>query len=384
MDKIYKLGEICEVKSGYKQKLNNPLYWKDGTVSYYRGGEVESKTVNPSRKLTEYAVKNLKIPLTTENSLLFSAIGTVGSIFYSGKPGLAYSGTVLCLEPNLKIVNPNYLYYLLSANKEKIKQTTTGSTIPMLSINSFSSIKVSLPPLPEQNQILQKFQIVYDKIFKSEIVYNNRLLEIIKTILEYADLLFLKYRDSEIKIKDYFKLVRGKTPSTKNKEYYENGTIKWINSGVLTNLYFLTEYTLPSKLVTEKAVKECDLKYGKINSVLITRIQLDSDKIAWCQNDDIIIGDSIWNLISDNKLENATLFFALRMWINKHKRGYSHGSIIQMLRSAEIMNMKINWVSNPAHQKKFFTILDSKLAKIRDLHSQIRDLLLLKYFGKKN
>jgi len=73
---------------------------------------------------------------------------------------------------------------------------------------------------------LTKFQIVYDKLFKSEIVYSNRLLEIIKTILEYADLLFLKYKDSQIKIKDHFKLIRGKTPPTDNKEYYENGTIK--------------------------------------------------------------------------------------------------------------------------------------------------------------
>ena len=87
-------------------------------------------------------------------------------------------------------------------------------------------ISVSLPSVIGQKLILTKFQIVYDKLFKSEIVYNNRLLEIIKTILEYADLLFLKYKDSQIKIKDHFKLIRGKTPPTDNKEYYENGTIK--------------------------------------------------------------------------------------------------------------------------------------------------------------
>ncbi|CAG8832856.1 20141_t:CDS:1, partial [Racocetra persica] len=149
--------------------------------------------------------------------------------------------------------------------EKKIKSLAYGSAVPMLTKTALSTLLIRLPSLQEQTQILQKFQIVYDKLFKSEIVYNNRLLEIIKTILEYADLLFLKYRDSEIKIKDYFKLVRGKTPSTKNPEYYENGTIKWINSGVLTNLYFLTEYTSPSKLVTEKAVKECGLAYAQIN-----------------------------------------------------------------------------------------------------------------------
>ncbi|KLL04847.1 MAG: type I restriction endonuclease subunit S [Mycoplasmataceae bacterium RV_VA103A] len=212
-------------------------------------------------------------------------------------------------------------------------------------------------------------------------------------ILEYADLLFLKYRDSEIKIKDYFKLVRGKTPSTKNPEYYENGTIKWINSGVLTNLYFLTEYTSPSKLVTEKAVKECGLAYAQINSTLISIIRISEfDKVAWVQKNDFSLGTGICNFVikerGNQKEKNATLFFALR---SLDLSAYSIGSMFPSIQTSVLINMKINWVSNPAHQKKFFTILDSKLAKIRDLHSQIRDLhsqirdlLLLKYFGKKN
>src|SRR5829696_1792029 len=99
-------------------------------------------------------------------------------------------------------------------------------------------------------------------------------------LLEYGDCLFQKYQDSQIKIKDHFKLVRGKTPPTKNPEYYQNGTIKWINSGVLTNLYFLTDKTPASKLVTEKAIQECQLFYAQPNSVLISDIDLDKNKIV--------------------------------------------------------------------------------------------------------
>ncbi|CAH1755737.1 9165_t:CDS:1 [Entrophospora sp. SA101] len=139
---------------------------------------------------------------------------------------MAYAGTVLCLEPNTEIINTNYLYYLLSANKQKIKQATTGSTIPMLSIGSFSSIKIFLPSLQEQEKILQKFQIVYNKLFQSEVIYQDFLLKMIKKILELGDLLFMKYKDSQIKIKDHFQLIRGKTPPTKNPEYYEKGSIK--------------------------------------------------------------------------------------------------------------------------------------------------------------
>src|SRR5437762_14362928 len=113
----------------------------------------------------------------------------------------------------------------------------------------------------------------------------------IKKYLELGDLLFLKYRDSQIKIKDHFQLIRGKTPPTKNPEYYQNGTIKWINSGVLTNLHFLTDKTPVSKLVTEKAVQECQLFYAQPNTVLISGIDFNiDDKIVWNQINNFITG----------------------------------------------------------------------------------------------
>lgn len=111
--------------------------------------------------------------------------------------------------------------------------------------------------------------------------------------VKLGDLYFKKFMDSQIRIKDHFKLVRGKTPATNNKEYYENGTIKWINSGVLTNLYFLTDKISARKLISQKAIKECSLNFTKKNSVLITRHQLDPSKVVFCQVDDITIGDSV-------------------------------------------------------------------------------------------
>ena len=51
-------------------------------------------------------------------------------------------------------------------------------------------------------------------------------LELPKTpFLPLGDLLFQKYKDSQIKIKDHFRLTCGKTPPTKNPEYYENGNL---------------------------------------------------------------------------------------------------------------------------------------------------------------
>lgn len=165
-------------------------------------------------------------------------------------------------------------------------------------------------------------------------------------LLKIGDLLFQKYKDSQIKIKDHFKIITGKTPSTKNPEYYENGTIKWMSSGVLTNLYFLTKATKPSKLITEKAVQKCRLNYAKPNSVLIANIDLDKNKISWVGNNfNYYLGTDVWmfnqnciNLVSD-KYFAAVLFFALRQ---TDFEIYKTGLILKRLQAPTLLNMKID------------------------------------------
>ncbi|RHZ37167.1 OB-fold nucleic acid binding domain-containing protein [endosymbiont GvMRE of Glomus versiforme] len=172
-----------------------------------------------------------------------------------------------------------------------------------------------------------------------------------------------------------------------NLEYHEINTLPWINSGVLTNLYFLTGYTLPSKLVSERAKNEYKLPAAKPQNVLISDIDLNPTKIVWVMKNSTkgthvwqLLGTHVWQLLGTDVCENSTLFFALRSIDFKQ---YASGSIINHLQRSVLMNLKINWVSNPNKQKIFFTILNSKLAKIKDLHSKIKDLLLLKYFGSK-
>jgi len=177
-------------------------------------------------------------------------------------------------------------------------------------------------------------------------------LELPKTLfLPLGDLLFQKHKDSQIKIKDYFTLKCGKTPFTKNLEYYENGTIKWINSGVLTNSFVLTDDTEPSKLITEKAVQEKKLKFTKKKTVLFSLIGLN---ITWCWSDNFVYTHSIISFENEKELNCATLFFALRQ-VNLKK--HASGCVFQALTKSGLSNMKIDWVANPKKQKIFLTLL---------------------------
>ena len=392
MGKNYKLGEIFRIRSGYTPDTQEKKYWcshkeECECVPWFTGKDITEKNVGETaRKITPLAVRELKMKLTTENSVLFNYLEC--SPYYLGVKGITCQGGggTHILEPNLELVEPNYLYYLLLSVKEKMRSWRSGTAQLKIRGQELVRIEVALPALERQRLILSKFRVVYDKIFKSEVIYNDRVREVVKTVLEYGDCLFLKYKDSQIKIKDHFQLIRGKTPPTNNKEYYEKGTIKWINSGVLTNLYFLTGETKASKLVSEKAVRECQLNYARLNSVLISGIDFNiDDKIVWNRTNDFVAGTGIYGFISDNQLENAALFFALRNTRKNiiQKICLKGATQFTSIRGSELVNFPLWWVSNLEKQKKLWTILNSRLAEIKDLHEQIKDLLLLKYFGGK-
>ncbi|CAG8455477.1 21721_t:CDS:1 [Gigaspora margarita] len=166
-----------------------------------------------------------KLPLTTKNSLLLTTLGTIGKVFCPGIAGCAFASTIICLEPNLDLVLPQFLYYYLQSKENQISKLVAGSTVPMLTKSTLSEFPVFLPSLEEQKKILTQFQIVYNQIFASEIHYQDNLQKIIQKHLKIGDLLFQKHRDSTIRIKDQFQLICGRTPPSKEEHSLQKKNI---------------------------------------------------------------------------------------------------------------------------------------------------------------
>jgi len=177
-------------------------------------------------------------------------------------------------------------------------------------------------------------------------------------LLLLGDLLFQKYKDGQIKIKDHFKLVRGKTPPTKNPQYYENGISPWLNGGALTNLYFLTDYTEPSKLINLQVQENCKLLKAKPRSIIFSNVNTDKKRLVWVNSSltQFYLGEHIWQIDNSNELTTATLFFALRQL---NFDFCSNGSIFKEVKALLFMNMKINWVSDPTKQRIFLALLNN-------------------------
>ncbi|MDR2133648.1 MAG: restriction endonuclease subunit S, partial [Treponema sp.] len=81
-------------------------------------------------------------------------------------PKTSFSGFTIRLRPNLEKVHPKYLcYYLRTKNvREKLTRNSGGSNIKSLNQTLLFSLKVPLPPLPEQQKIAAEIEKLEDEI----------------------------------------------------------------------------------------------------------------------------------------------------------------------------------------------------------------------------
>ena len=158
-------------------------------------------------------------------------------------------------------INVKFLFYVLSIETKKYVNRGMGNA--KLMSNVMSKIKVPVPPLPVQEEIVR----ILDSFTKLNEELNQELIIRKKQYEYYRDSL-LNFNDDVpvIKLKNLIKSsCSGATPKKRNASYYNNGTIPWIRTqDVKFNEIYSVEGT-----VTEKAVQETGVKWINKNCVII-------------------------------------------------------------------------------------------------------------------
>jgi type I restriction enzyme S subunit len=201
------------------------------------------------------------------DDILLTKDGSIGRVAVVDRDGICINQSVALLRPNDKIL-PHFLKYLLLTPhyQEVMERDSDGSTIKHIYITRVDKMQVAVPPIDEQKSILSVIQTLDDKIelnrrmnetleaiaraiFKSWFVdfdtvrakANGESPESICRRLgltpELLSLFPDRFQDSELgeiperwevsEVGDVVKVVGGATPSTKNPEYWDGGTIHW-------------------------------------------------------------------------------------------------------------------------------------------------------------
>lgn len=201
---------------------------------------------------------------------------------------------MVLIKPNKKICNNRFLLYSLVSKyvQQQIKKSdNSGSIVSNLCIPDLEQLRIPIIPIDSQEKVANILSLIDCKIDTNNKI-NSELEQIAKTLYDYWFVQFdfpnknglpyktsggvMEYNDelrrkipqgwSVNKVGDILETSLGGTPSTLNKEYWENGTINWLSSGEMSNFPIVKA----DSKITQEAVRNSATKLMQKGTVALS------------------------------------------------------------------------------------------------------------------
>ena len=237
--------------------------------------DLDGKYISSSKEcISDEAAKNIK--LVKRGTVIMSFKLTIGKTAIAGKDLYTNEAIMAFNLRNGYDIDASFLYYYLKNYRwEGSNKAVMGITLNKATI---SKHKIAIPPKSTQLSIVSEL----DKL--------NELIQIKKEQLKDYDALaqsifYEMFGDPvenekgwEVKtFGDCFSIGAGGTPSTKVKEYWDNGTIPWIGSNMCQNC-IITE--TDGKFITEEGLNHSSTKLLSPGTVLVALVGATIGKVG--------------------------------------------------------------------------------------------------------
>ena len=191
-------------------------------------------------------------------------VACLNQVYY--QEGRFALGNILCAVTPLKEseLSAKFLYYYLNLKKDTlIVPLMKGGANVSLTVNSLKKVKVAIPPLLVQDEIverLQTFEELLDTLSSELSARRNQYKYYSQQLLEEY-----KKESRKVPISALGKWQGGKTPSMQEKRFWENGSIPWISSKDMKSPVL----TDTEDHITEAALSEASMNLLPEESVAI-------------------------------------------------------------------------------------------------------------------
>lgn len=271
-----RLGAIAEIVTGGTPSKKHPEYY-GGNFPFYKPSDLDQGrlTYDASEYLSEEG-KNVS-RIIPKNSTAVCCIGSIGKCGY-----LMCEGTTnQQINSAIPKINSLCLYYYLCTENfvQDLLSMASATTIAIVNKSKMESCAFPLPPLSEQQRIVERIEELLAKLDEAK----ERLQEVADSFaVRKAAILHNAFtgeltkqwrrengvRDEsweEKKLGEVGFWLGGGTPSTSREEYWKNGNILWITSKDMKSA--VIEDTLMK--VNEIGVKNSSANYIEKPALLV-------------------------------------------------------------------------------------------------------------------
>lgn len=167
------LGEIAYIKGGKRLPKGEKLSTLKTNHPYIRVTDFNDKgtvDINNVQFITDDIYKQIKNYTISSNDLYISIAGTIGKsgIIPQELDGANLTENACKLVYKNKDILNKYIYYYTQTNifAEQIFDKTKMAAMPKLALTRLATVKLLVPPLPEQEKIVAKLDKAFEAIDK--------------------------------------------------------------------------------------------------------------------------------------------------------------------------------------------------------------------------
>ena len=373
----------------------------DYNINYYNAREITPNDFEQNYKRT-----NLE-----EGDTIYANTGdTIGkSIFVKNNKLVSktsFQKSIAVLKPNINIIEPRYLYYLMKYETPRLRKVATGSGQKNLLLSTMRDFKVTIHDRKRQKQICSLLGLLDDKIEINNKI-NDELENMAKTIYDYWFLQFefpneegKPYKSSggkmvwneELKreipegweviaLKNNIQIIKGISYTSKNINAYEG--IPMINLASINIKreynpnqlkYFRGSYNINKEVSAFDMLIACtDLTRNA--EIIGSPILVSNDNKKYIYSMDLAKIEVI-----NSKIIPLYLYMTLRTdFFHKYIKGFASGTNVLHLDTRGIEYYKI-YIPDKKLQRKFADILHNIHCKQSNIMKENQELTSLRDF----
>ena len=155
---MVELGDVCETTAGGTPLKSKKEYYDDGTIPWIRSGEVAQGEIYDSELfITKKGLKNSSAKILPVNTVIIAMYGATAGQVGILKRNMSTNQAICGVLTNKKYV-PSFLYLYLKNQTQKMIKLSTGGAQPNISQAIIKKLRIHLPPLDIQKEIVTEIK----------------------------------------------------------------------------------------------------------------------------------------------------------------------------------------------------------------------------------